>query len=82
VPPAPEPPVYVPPKTLPVVPTVSPCLSGLSPYQAQPFTSAGATTATPSPSGPPLPATGGEAAVGGAVVALLAALLIWQLRRA
>ena len=59
LPPAPDPPVYVPPKTLPVVPTVSPCVSGLSPYTAQPFNDAGA-AAAPSPTGPPLPATGGS----------------------
>jgi phospholipid/cholesterol/gamma-HCH transport system substrate-binding protein len=80
VPPAPDPPVYVPPKTLPVVPTVSPCLSGLSPYEAQPFQASGAAQA--SPAAPPLPATGGSEAIGGAVVAALAALALWQLRRA
>ena len=82
VPPAPDPPLYVPPKTLPVPPTVSPCLSGLSPYAAQPFSDAGTAPTQPSPTGPPLPATGGSAAVGGAVVAVLAALVLWQLRRA
>ena len=82
VPPAPDAPVYVPPKTLPVVPTVSPCLSGLTPYKAQPYTDSGTAAAQPSPSGPPMPATGGSEAAGAAAVALVAAVALWQLRRA
>ena len=82
VPPAPDPPVYVPPKTLPVVPTVSPCVSALTPYDAEPFSASGTAATQPTPTGPPMPATGGSTAVGAAVVALLAALLVWQLRRA
>jgi phospholipid/cholesterol/gamma-HCH transport system substrate-binding protein len=78
-PPVPEAPQYVPPKTLPDVPTVSPCLSSLTPHAAAPFTPSG-TVATPS--GPPLPATGASSAVGAAVVALVAALAVWRLRRA
>jgi phospholipid/cholesterol/gamma-HCH transport system substrate-binding protein len=70
---------YVPKKSLPVVPTVSPCVSALTPYTGAPFTPSG-TVATPS--GPPMPATGASAATGAAVVALLAGLLVWRLRRA
>jgi phospholipid/cholesterol/gamma-HCH transport system substrate-binding protein len=82
VPPAPDPPVYIPPKTLPVVPTVSPCMSNLTPYAATPFTPSASAPTAPTPSGPPMPATGGSAAVGAGVVALLAGLVVWQLRRA
>jgi phospholipid/cholesterol/gamma-HCH transport system substrate-binding protein len=81
VPPAADPPQYVPPKTLPVVPTVSPCVSALTPYEAEPFQDTGAAT-TPTPTGPPIPATGASIATGAAAVALLAAFCLWQLRRA
>jgi phospholipid/cholesterol/gamma-HCH transport system substrate-binding protein len=82
VPPGPDPPLYVPPKTLPVVPTVSGCFSSLTPYAAAPFTPSGTAPAQATPTGPPLPATGGSAAVGAGLVALLGALAVWQLRRA
>ena len=49
---APEAPQYVPPKSLPVVPTVSPCASPLTPAVAEPFT----------PSGPASGAAGDRAA--------------------
>jgi phospholipid/cholesterol/gamma-HCH transport system substrate-binding protein len=82
VPPGEPAPVYVPPKSLPVVPTVSGCVSGLEPHAAAPFTPSG-TAATPAtPTGPPMPATGASSAVGAAVIALLAGLVVWQLRRA
>ena len=70
---------YVPRKTLPDVPTVSACVSSLTPYAGAPFTPSGAVA---TPDGPPMPATGSSAAAGAGVVALLAALLVWQLRRA
>ncbi len=70
---------YVPRKTLPDVPTVSPCVSSLRAQSSAPVTPS---RAVATPSGPPLPATGASAAAGAAVVALLAALPVWQLRRA
>lgn len=73
----PEKPVqYVPPKVLPQVPQVGPCVSGL-----RPVSTAGAAVATTGvPRSGTLPATGGTtAAVGGAVL-VLAALLAWRLR--
>ncbi len=82
VPPAPDPPQYVPPKSLPVVPTVSACVSSLRAATAEPFTPSGTAAPPPVPDGPPMPATGGSAAVGAGVVAHLGALAIWQLRRA
>lgn len=72
---------YIPRKTLPDVPTVSPCVSSLTPHAGAPFTPSGAVVA-PTPTGPPMPATGASSAAGGAAVALLAALLVWRLRRA
>jgi hypothetical protein len=81
VPPGEPAPEYIPRKTLPDVPTVSGCVSSLTPHAGAPFTPSGV-TATPTPTGPPLPATGASSAVGGAVVALLAGLLVWRLRRA
>jgi phospholipid/cholesterol/gamma-HCH transport system substrate-binding protein len=67
---------YVPPKTLPPVPQVGPCVSQLRPVSA-----AGAAVAPAAvPRSGTLPATGGTtAAVGGAVL-VLAALLAWRLR--
>ena len=50
------------------------------PAQKAPRSTVAAPPATPD--GPPLPATGGDAVSGAAVVALLAALVLWRLRRA
>ena len=49
VPPGPDPAVYIPPKTLPVVPTVSACVSDLTPYATG---SATPSAPAPSPSSP------------------------------
>jgi phospholipid/cholesterol/gamma-HCH transport system substrate-binding protein len=81
VPPGEPAPVYVPPKSLPVVPTVSACVSALESHAAGPFTPSG-TVDVATPTGPPMPATGASSAAGAALVALLAALVVWQLRRA
>jgi phospholipid/cholesterol/gamma-HCH transport system substrate-binding protein len=59
----PEPPVYIPPKSLPVVPTVSACASELAAYAGAPFTPSGpATGSGPGSGATPRPATGSGAA--------------------
>ena len=81
VPPVAEAPQYVPPKTLPVVPTVSPCFSSMTAADGATFEASATAPPVPTPTAPPLPATGGSAAVGAGVVALLGALVTWRLRR-
>lgn len=65
---APEAPVYVPHKTLPVVPTVAPCASTLTPAARAAFDSSGSTVSGGSSAGPAAPdepaATTGAAGTG------------------
>jgi phospholipid/cholesterol/gamma-HCH transport system substrate-binding protein len=63
----PEPPLYIPPKTLPVVPTVSACASQMAAYAGAPFTPSGPATGTGAGNGStPRPATGSGTATPGA----------------
>ncbi len=84
VPVAPNPPEYIPRKTLPVVPSVSPCASNLAAATTAPFTPSGP---APAPSGgtstggpDSMPATGGEPALALALVLLAVGIGTWRLR--
>lgn len=58
----PEPPLYIPPKSLPVVPTVSACASELAAYAGAPFTPSGPASGTGAGGATPRPATGSGSA--------------------
>jgi phospholipid/cholesterol/gamma-HCH transport system substrate-binding protein len=81
----PEPTPYSPRKTLPVVPTVSPCASNLVAHASAPFTPSGPAPAIgadgegrPGPSS--MPATGGDALLAVALGLLAAGIAMWRLR--
>lgn len=74
-----DPDVYVPPKSLPVVPSVAPCASTLSATSARPFAPGG--TAPTVPSGGRIAATGGEPHLVLALLLVAGALATWHARR-
>lgn len=77
----PDPPVYTPRKSLPVVPTVSPCASNLAAYAGAPFTPSGPASGTGTGSGSgSLPATGGGPLLALALLLLAGAIATWRLR--
>lgn len=77
----PDPPVYIPRKSLPVVPTVSPCASNLAAYAGTPFTPSGPASGTGTGSGSgSLPATGGGPLLALALLLLAGAIATWRLR--
>lgn len=79
----PEPPTYDPIKSLPIVPSVSPCASTLAAYAGAAFTSSGTASASGPTSGPgSMPATGGESLLALALVLLVGAIATWRLRSA
>ncbi len=75
-----DPDVYVPPKSLPVVPSVAPCASTLSASSARPFAPSG--TSTAAPPGGRIAATGGEPRFVLALLLAAGALASWHARRA
>lgn len=79
---APDPPVYTPKKSLPVVPSVSPCASNLAAYASVPFTPSGtvSTGSGGTGGGGTMPATGGEPLLALALVLLAGAAATWRLR--
>jgi phospholipid/cholesterol/gamma-HCH transport system substrate-binding protein len=76
-----DPAVYVPKKSLPVVPSVPACASTLTPASTASFVSGGRTAARPGSVPGRLVATGGESLLGLAALLGVGGWLTWQARR-